>query len=57
MQIPIKFPTKLFTELQWAICKFILNNIKPWIAKTIVNNKRTLGELPSLTSSCATEQL
>ena len=41
--IPIEIPTQLFTEIQRAICKFIWNNKKPRIAKTIPNNKRTSG--------------
>jgi hypothetical protein len=31
--ISVKIPTQLFTELERAICKFIYNHKKPWIAK------------------------
>ena len=41
--IPIKIPTQFFTLLERAICKFIWNNKKPRIAKTIHNYKRTYG--------------
>jgi hypothetical protein len=41
--IPIKIPTQLFIKLERAILKFIGNNKKPRIAKTILHNKRTSG--------------
>ena len=41
--IGIKIPTQTFTEIKRAICKFISNNKKHRIAKTILNNKRTSG--------------
>ena len=40
---PIKIPTQFFAKLERAICKFIWNNKKSRIAKTILNNKRTSG--------------
>jgi hypothetical protein len=43
--IPIKIPTQFFIELERAIYKFIWNNQKNRIAKTILNNKRTSGEI------------
>jgi hypothetical protein len=39
---PIKIPTQFF-RVKRAICKFIWNNKKPRIAKTILNSKRTGG--------------
>jgi hypothetical protein len=40
---PIKIPTRFFTELGRAICKFLWNNKKPGVAKTLLNNKRISG--------------
>jgi hypothetical protein len=42
-EIPIKFPTQFFNELERAVCKFIWKNKKPKIAKTILNDKNTSG--------------
>jgi hypothetical protein len=55
--IPTKVPTQFFIELEKVVCKFIWNNKKPRVEKTILkNNKKELGESPSLTSSCITEK-
>ena len=37
--IPIKIPTQFINELERAICKFIWNNKKPRIAKSLLNDK------------------
>jgi hypothetical protein len=39
--IPIKIPTQFFIELERAMLKFMWNNNKSRIEKTILNNKRT----------------
>ena len=41
--IPIKIPTQFFNELEGAICKFVWNNKKPRIAKSLLKDKRTSG--------------
>jgi hypothetical protein len=41
--IPIKIPTQFFNELERAIGRFIWNNKKPRIAKTLLKDKRTSG--------------
>jgi hypothetical protein len=43
--ISIKISTQSFTDLERAICKFIWNNKIPRLAKTILNNNRTSGEI------------
>jgi hypothetical protein len=40
IQNSIKIPTQFFLELEITICKFICNNKKSRIVKTILNNKR-----------------
>ena len=41
--ILIKTPTQFFKELERAICRFIWNNKKPRVAKTLLKDKRTSG--------------
>ena len=41
--IHIKIPTQFFNELERAICKYIWNNKKPRIAKSLLKDKRTSG--------------
>jgi hypothetical protein len=41
--IPIKIPTQFFNQLERAIGRFIWNNKKPRIAKTLLKDKRTSG--------------
>jgi hypothetical protein len=42
-EITIKIPTQFLNELGRTICKFIWNNKKPRIAKTLLNDKRASG--------------
>ena len=49
--IPIKIPTQYPIELERAIFKFIWNNKKPRISKTIINNKRTIKEIQAALQS------
>jgi hypothetical protein len=42
MKSPSKFQLN-FDELERAICKFICNNKKPRIAKTLLKDKRSSG--------------
>jgi hypothetical protein len=53
--IPIKIPNQFFIELERAISKFIWNNKTPGEQKLFLNNKRTSGGSPSLTSNCTRE--
>jgi hypothetical protein len=46
--IPIKIPTKFFNELERVICKFIWNNKKSRIAKTLLKDKSTSGGITML---------
>jgi hypothetical protein len=41
--IPIKIPTQFFNKLERAIGRFIWNNKKLRIAKTLLKDKRTSG--------------
>jgi hypothetical protein len=55
--IPIKIPMQFFKAMERSILKFFWKGKKKnMIAKTILNNKRTSEESPSLTSRCTKEQ-
>ena len=41
--VPIKIPAQFFNELKREIYKFIWNNKRPRIAKTLLKDKRTFG--------------
>jgi hypothetical protein len=45
VQSPIKIPTQFFIELERAFCKLSGITKKSRIANTIINNKRTSGEI------------
>ena len=55
--ILIKIPNQFFTELERAILKFICNNKKPRIVKTILNDKRTSGRITMPDLKLYSEQL
>jgi hypothetical protein len=55
--IPIKISFQFITELERTICKFIWNNKKPRILKTILYKNELWVESQSLTSSYTTGQL
>lgn len=44
-EIPIEIPTQFFEDLNRTILNIIWKNRKSMIAKTILNNKRTAGDL------------
>ena len=46
--IPIKIPTQFFNKLERAIGRFIWNNKKPRIAKTLLKDKRISGGITML---------
>ena len=43
--MPIKIPGKFFTDLKRMVLNFIRKSKKPKIAKTILYNKRTSGDI------------
>jgi hypothetical protein len=53
--ISIEIPTQFFIKLERATSKFIWNNKKSRVLKTIFNNIELLGESLSVTSSCITK--
>jgi hypothetical protein len=59
--IPIKIPTQFFIDMKKAILNFIwknkqINKQTKRITRTILNNKRTSRESPSMTTSCTKKQ-
>jgi hypothetical protein len=59
--IAIKIPTQFFIDMKKAILNFIwknkqINKQTKRITRTILNNKRTSRESPSMTTSCTKKQ-
>jgi hypothetical protein len=54
--ISINIPAQFFIESERTILKFIWNNKNPGKRKLFSTIKELLGQSPSLTSSCTTEQ-
>ena len=57
--IPIKIQTQFFINVEKAIFKFIWNNKKPRIVKTILNSIRNSGgiNIPDLMQYCRAAML
>jgi hypothetical protein len=41
--LPFKITTQFFTDMERAILNFMWKNKNPWLAKIVINNKRSFG--------------